>query len=262
MFRDWNIIIRKNDLWKELVDAIVNPANERLEHAGGAALAICNAGGEVILTESTKYIDEHGRLPTGWATTTNAGKLKCKRVIHAVGPRYSEGALDHQHEEIQMKLTINSILNSMLENKCMAISTPAISTGIYRFPLKKFAMIFWKTVIEFVNNNEDKMKNRKIILCNFDDDTTNTLLEFVPKFIKANTKDDEEKSDKEDNEKSNKNKKKHKKKSKDSDDENNDDEEVKRWKKCNSKIKDRSHQRKGENLKICKSCYDEKYGGV
>ena len=79
-----------------------------------------------------------------------------------------------------------------------------------------------------MNNNEDKMKNRKIILCNFDDETTNTLLEFVPKFLKANTKDDEDQSDKEDNEKLNKNKKKHKKNSKDSDDENNDEEEVKR----------------------------------
>ena len=73
---------------------------------------------------------------------TNPGNLKCKGVIHAVGPRYCEGALDHQHEEIQMKLTINSILNLMLEKNCMAVSIPAISTGIYRFPLKKFAMIF------------------------------------------------------------------------------------------------------------------------
>ena len=48
-----------------MVDAIVNPANESLEHDGGAALAICNAGGEAILNESAKYINEHGRLPTG-----------------------------------------------------------------------------------------------------------------------------------------------------------------------------------------------------
>ena len=99
-----------------MVDAIVNPANERLEHVGGAALAICNAGGEVIINESAKYINEHGRLPTGRAIVTKPGYLKCKAVIHAVGPRYSEGALDHQHEEIQMKLTINSILNLMLKN--------------------------------------------------------------------------------------------------------------------------------------------------
>ena len=241
----------------------MNPANERLEHAGGAALAISNAGGEVIISESTKYISKNGRLPTGWAMVTNAGNLKCKKVIHAVGPKYNEGALDHQHEEIQMKLTINSILNLMLEKNWMAVSTPAISTGIYKFPLKRFAMIFWKTVIEFVNNHEDEMKNRKIILCNFDDDTTNTLLEFVPKYFIAKTKDDEDQSDKEDNQKLHKNKKKHKKKSKDSDDENNDEEEVKRWKKCNFKIKDRSHQRKNEteNKNIWKSWCEEKSDG-
>ena len=150
----------------------------------------------------------------------------------------------------------------MPKNNYMAVSIPAISTGIYRFPLNKYAKILIKEIIEFVNTHEEEMKKRKIILCNFDDETTNTLVELVPKFFNENTKDNEEKSDKEDNEKSNKNKKKHKKKSKDSDDENNDEEEVKRWKKCNSKIKDRSHQRKGENLKICKSCYNEKYGGM
>ena len=102
-----------------------------------------------------------------------------------------------------------------------------------------------------------KWKNRKIILCNFDDDTTNTLLEAISKYFNSKDTDDEDKLDKEDNEKFHKNKKKNK----DSDDEFNDEEEVKRWKKCSSKIKDRSHQSEGENLKICKTWYDEKYGG-
>ena len=62
---------------------------------------------------------------------TNAGNLKCKGVIHAVGPKYNKGAPDHQYEEIQMKITINSILNLMSENNYMAVSIPAISTGIF-----------------------------------------------------------------------------------------------------------------------------------
>ncbi len=86
-----------------MVDAIVNPANELLEHVGGAALAIWNAGGEDIIKESADYINKNGKLPTGRATVTSSGNLKLKGVIHAVGPRYNEGALDHQIEEIQMK---------------------------------------------------------------------------------------------------------------------------------------------------------------
>ena len=233
-----------------------------LKHVGGAALAISNAGGEVIQKESDDYINKNKVLSTGWAMITNPGNLKCKGVIHAVGPKYNEGALDNQFEEIQMKNTFNSILNLMLEKDYMAVSIPAISTGIYKFPLNKCAKILIKTMIEFVNTHEEEMKKRKIILCNFDDETTNTLVELVQKYFNENTKVEEEKSNNKDIEKSNRSKKKHKKKSKDSDDENNDEEEVKRWKKCSSKIKDRSHQRKGENLKICKSCYDEKYGGM
>ena len=76
------------------------------------------------------------RLPTGWAMVTNAGNLYCNKVIHAVGPRYIEGALDHQHEEIQMKSTIKAILKLVVDNDFKSVSIPAISTGIFKFPLK------------------------------------------------------------------------------------------------------------------------------
>ncbi len=109
----------------------------------------------------------------------------------------------------------------------MAISIPAISTGIFKFPLNKFALIFSKALIKFIDINEEKMKYRKIILWNFDDDTTNTLYEFISNYYDKNIKDNENKN-KEENEKPNKNKKKSKKNN-DSEDENN-EEEVRKWK--------------------------------
>lgn len=79
----------KNDITKEEVDAITNAANGNLAHGGGVAGAISNCGGPIIQEESNVYIKKHGRIPTGGATYTNAGKLHCKFVIHTVGPIYS-----------------------------------------------------------------------------------------------------------------------------------------------------------------------------
>ena len=114
---------------------------------------------------------------------TSAGSLPCKAVIHAVGPRFNETAIDHTFEEILMKKTITSILEIVVENDYKSVSIPAISTGIFKFPLTRFAVTCTKAIKEFVSNHEQDMKNRKIILCNFDDDTTNRLLEVVPKVL-------------------------------------------------------------------------------
>ena len=75
IYKGCNVIIRKGDLTEEREDAIINPANEKLDHAGGVAKAIVSKGGEVIQKESEEYIKKYGSLPTGEATTTNAGDL-------------------------------------------------------------------------------------------------------------------------------------------------------------------------------------------
>ena len=172
---------------------------------------------------------------------TSAGDLPCKAVIHAVGPRFNEAAIDHTFEEILMTKTITSILELVVEKNYKSVSIPAISTGIFKFPLTRFAVACTKAIKEFINKNKDKMNNRKIILCNFDDQTTNRLLEIVPKVLQTKEETDDKKSEKDE----------HKKKVKSDDDENEDSEhEVKRCKDCGKKIKDRSHQKKGRNLKV------------
>ena len=237
----------------EYVEAIVNPANEQLEHAGGAAYAIRWAGGDVINDESRRYIREHGKLPTGCAMVTSAGNLPCKAVIHAVGPRFNETAIDHTFEEILMRNTITAILEQIVENNYKSVSIPAISTGVFKFPLTRFAVTCTKSIKEFVNSHKQEMKNRKIILCNFDDDTTNRLLEVVPKVLEH---DEESKNEKESKDKD----KKSRNNPKDKDDKESEEseDEVKRCKKWGKKIKDKSHQKKGKYLKLCKKCFDKK----
>ena len=98
IYKGCNIIIRKADLTQEREDAIVNPANEDLNHKGGAAKQIALKGGEVIQKESEDYIKKYGSLPTGEATTTNAGDLPCEKVIHVVGPIYPQNSMRDQKE--------------------------------------------------------------------------------------------------------------------------------------------------------------------
>eukprot|EP00344_Euplotes_crassus_P009361 CAMPEP_0197016904 /NCGR_PEP_ID=MMETSP1380-20130617/79236_1 /TAXON_ID=5936 /ORGANISM="Euplotes crassus, Strain CT5" /LENGTH=194 /DNA_ID=CAMNT_0042443929 /DNA_START=1276 /DNA_END=1856 /DNA_ORIENTATION=- len=85
MYLNTRITVRKNDLVQEYVDAIVNPANEDLNHAGGAAKAIASKAGPEFERECEDYISENYKLKTGSSMVTSAGgELKCDYVIHTV----------------------------------------------------------------------------------------------------------------------------------------------------------------------------------
>ena len=195
IYKGCNVIIRKGDLTEEREDAIVNPANEELNHAGGAAKAIASKGGEVIQKESKQYIKKYGSLPTGEATTTNAGDLPCEKVIHVVGPVYPKNNTRDQKQRQQLRSAIKSILDEMKKHKFNSVSFPAISTGIFRFPLELCAIIIGDVLKEAVDNNPEFYNNRRLIICNFDDKTTNKMLEYIPNcFIKTEEICDTERS--------------------------------------------------------------------
>ena len=179
-YKGCNIIIRKGDLTEEREDAIVNPANDQLNHAGGAAKAIASKGGEVIQKESKQYIKEYGSLPTGEATTTNAGDLPCEKVIHVVGPVYPRNNTRDQKQRDQLRNAIKSILDEMKKHDFNSVSFPAISTGIFRFPLELCAIIIGDVLKEAIDNDPEFYKDRRLIICNFDDKTTNKMLEYIP----------------------------------------------------------------------------------
>ena len=144
------IKIRKNDLVNEYSEAIVNPANTELNHAGGAARAISDASGPEFEEDCTKYLEKNKELPTGKAMLTRAGgALCCDRVIHAVGPIYRNVA-DNSKEEELFKAVILSIMETCQANNILSVSIPAISTGIYRFPLKLAIKLMTKTIKNFI----------------------------------------------------------------------------------------------------------------
>ncbi len=113
------------DMTAETTDAIVNAANRRLAHGGGLAGAIVRAGGDVIQRES----DRLAPIEVGHATTTSAGALPCRWVIHAVGPRWGEG-----DEEAKLRSAVLSALDEADRIGARSLSLPAISTGIFGYP--------------------------------------------------------------------------------------------------------------------------------
>lgn len=131
------------DITERGVDAIVNAANQRLQHGGGVAGVIVRKGGRVIQEES----DRIGFVPVGGAAITTGGRLKAKYVIHAVGPRMGEG-----DEDEKLKKAINSVLSLADEKGIKSISVPAISAGIFGFPKDRCAGILVSETEAFLRN--------------------------------------------------------------------------------------------------------------
>ncbi|XP_056293612.1 protein mono-ADP-ribosyltransferase PARP9 isoform X2 [Pseudoliparis swirei] len=131
----------KADLADFEADAVVNAANKRLQHDSGLAKALSIAGGPQIQRESADYIAKRGPLETGDALVLGAGLLRCKKIIHAVGPRlygnYSK--YDFPEAERLLRKVIASILDKVKENRLQSVAIPAISSGLFNFPLPQCA---------------------------------------------------------------------------------------------------------------------------
>ena len=140
------------------VDAIVNPANCFLRLGGGVAGAIRRKGGESIQREC----DAIGKINVGEAVITTAGKLNAEYVIHAVGPRMGEGDEDSK----LLNATLNS-LDLAVEKKFKIISFPAISTGIFGYPMERCANVMLTTTAGYLKNNPVGLK---VIFCLYDSD--------------------------------------------------------------------------------------------
>jgi|SRR5579864_242787 len=120
------------DITRYPADAIVNAANSELEPGGGVCGAIHRKGGARIAEECRKIVRERGRVAPGAAATTTAGNLEAKYVIHAVGPVWrggSAGESDALASCYRASVRIADDLN------LHSIAFPAISTGIYGYPL-------------------------------------------------------------------------------------------------------------------------------
>lgn len=146
----------KGDITEMNTAAIVNPANKYLKLGGGVAGAIRKKGGGSI----QKECDKIGGTDVGKAVITNGGALKAEYVIHAVGPRMGEGNEDEKLREA----TRNSLILADI-HKLDSISFPAISTGIFGFPMKRCAHVMLDTVCKYLQRDTHL---KRVIFCLFD----------------------------------------------------------------------------------------------
>ena len=139
-FLDGMVKVVVGDITSEPVDAIVNAANSSLMGGGGVDGAIHRAGGPAILEEckEIRRTQFPQGLPTGEAVITSAGNLPSKFVIHTVGPVYG------RHEGNESDLLAACYRNSLqlaVKHSLSTIAFPAISTGVYGYPLHEAAAV-------------------------------------------------------------------------------------------------------------------------
>jgi O-acetyl-ADP-ribose deacetylase (regulator of RNase III) len=174
----------EGDITEMQTDAIVNAANAQLILGGGVAGAIRKKGGPEIQEECNKI----GGTFVGGAVITTGGNLKAKYVIHAVGPRMGEG-----DEDEKLK---NATLNSLKladNNKLKSISFPAISAGIFGFPIQRCAEIMLKTTIAYLKGSPavclaGQTGLEKVVFCLFGQDSYQIFADQLTQFAKGESK--------------------------------------------------------------------------
>ena len=145
----------EGDLTEMDVDAIVNAANSALQLGGGVAGAIRRKGGPAI----QEACDRIGGTPVGTAVITTGGKLRARHVIHAVGPRMGEGG-----EERKLAGAVRGSLGIAENQGLKSIALPAISTGIFGYPIEDAARVMLRETVAFLRRGTSL---ERVVFCLF-----------------------------------------------------------------------------------------------
>ncbi|MEN8128207.1 MAG: macro domain-containing protein [Planctomycetota bacterium] len=150
---DTVLALVQGDITEMDTEAIVNPANAALVLGGGVAGAIRTKGGSAIQAECNAY----GGIPVGAAIKTTGGKLKAEYVIHAVGPRMGDG-----DEDATLKTATLNTLELADAKGIKTLTFPAISTGVFGFPMDRCAEIMLQTTVDYLNSQTEL---EKVVFC-------------------------------------------------------------------------------------------------
>ena len=175
----------QSDITDEMVDAIVNAANEWLQHGGGVAAAIVRKGGRIIQEESNRIMAQRRRRPlrVGDAVHTGAGTLPCKFVIHTVGPRWDSFDKDRCVSLLRLACIKSLCLAAQLE--LCSIALPPISSGIFGIPKDICAQVMFGAMEEFSSSVDAEFSTLREIRIVIIDDETITV--FYEEFLKRYT---------------------------------------------------------------------------
>jgi O-acetyl-ADP-ribose deacetylase len=161
LFLDGRVSVVIGDITEQVVQAIVNAANSSLMGGGGVDGAIHRRGGPQILAEcrEIRRTTYPKGLPTGHAVLTTAGELPADYVIHTVGPVYGENR--GRDAELLTACYQNSLVLA-LEHSLTSVAFPAISTGIFGYPMEEAALVASQTISRFLNTDKGLAEIRMV----------------------------------------------------------------------------------------------------
>jgi O-acetyl-ADP-ribose deacetylase (regulator of RNase III) len=163
----------RGDITTLAVDAIVNAANKYLLGGSGVDGAIHNAAGPLLLKECQRL----GGCDTGSAKITDAYRLPCKKVIHAVGPIYD--TLQSDLSESFLDGCYSQSLRLAVENGCKTIAFPSISTGVYGYPSREAAPVALGAVRKFLERDTANAIE-KVVFVTFERKDVDAYNEYLP----------------------------------------------------------------------------------
>ncbi len=153
------ITVVEGDITAQDVDVIVNAANAQLVHGGGVAAAISRAGGPVVDEESRAWVAEHGPVGPGEAAVTAAGAMPASDVVHVVGPIYTPGG---DNEEL-LRQAVTAALDTAASLGASSVALPAISAGIYGYPVDEATAIIAGTAAAWAAANPGVLTDIRLV---------------------------------------------------------------------------------------------------
>ncbi len=159
-----NIIALEGDVTRQAVEAVVNSANENLQHKEGVATAVVRTGGRVIQEESDTWVRENGPVNAGTAAVTTGGMLQASHVIHAVGPYY-EG----EESDPILASAVTAALDAAVEHGLESVAFPLIASGLRKYPSDRAAQVIANAVISWLEDNPEALIEVRLV--GFDEGT-------------------------------------------------------------------------------------------
>jgi len=153
-----NVVVVEGDVTRQPVEAIVNAANENLQHREGVATAVVRTGGRVIQEESDTWIRERGPVKPGGAAVTTGGMLHASHVIHVVGPYFGNGEND-----ATLRAAARSALDAAAEHGLKSLAMPAISTGKRGYPVEIAAEVLVRAVSDWLEERPGTLDEVRLV---------------------------------------------------------------------------------------------------